>query len=466
MRENPDKKAGSCANSPGLHDAKASGPAPSGTALAVQAQMEIAHPFPIQSVHLQSPTAITTRKGANGCAARDGRSAVVLDEELRSGKYGTIRWDEFRGAKLLYVGGKPRDIDDDVIQGLIIQLDRAGVRNINRASFVRALDHVAKSQKFNSLQEWLDLLPAWDGIPRVEQFFKSYFNVAVGAYEMAVARYLWTALVARILQPGCQAGMVPVLVGRRGSLKSSALQIIAPSVSSWTDVKVTEKEEKVFKKVRGRYLIECQDLRGMKGRADADDFKAFISNRFLERESNHTEGTDRLERSLVLVGTTSRHDFARDPDGNRHLLPVCVREANLSLLEADKFQLWAEALATVSGRLTLGLPPVDYEEAEKLAEDVLIKFEPEGLWTNDPDLLRFFSGNPDKFHTDDALRAVSHKLTGTGRLYLDRREMGRSLRQNGYESKSAQIPGQTSRPNRWRLAKPKGTLQLMPPAKR
>ncbi|MFO3797435.1 MAG: VapE domain-containing protein, partial [Anaerolineales bacterium] len=177
-----------------------------------------------------------------------------------------------------------------------------------------------------------------------------------------------------------------------------------------------------------------------------------------------TDGMDRIGRCLVIVGTSRRDDFVKDTAGNGHLLPVMVNKADLALLEAEKFQLWAEAYHMVANLVAQGLPPVDFQEAKRLAEQVLEDFEPEGLWSNDPNLLRYLSGKPERFSTDDALRKVDHKRTGTGNLNKDRSEMCRSLEQNGFYKKPTHIPGKRSKPRRWfpRAPKLKKFRDLMP----
>lgn len=463
MRKNPKNEDRSCANSCGLEDAKASGPATSGTALVVRAQMDVAH-CGRMPVNLHASKALTKVEEERG-GVRNGKSVVVLDEELRSGRFGLIRFDEFLGGIVVDAGGRRRELDNEVVQEILIQLERSDVRNVNRSSLIQAIEYVAKTRRFNSLQEWVDLLPAWDRTPRVEHFFQRYFNVSCSRYEMAVARYFWTAMAARIVYPGCKADMVLVLVGAEGTCKTQALQALAPSISVWTDVRLTDREEKLTRKIRARFLIEWQDLRGVKGRADADEVRSFIVNQFLERESQFTEGMDRVERCCVIVGTSRRDDFARDPKGNRIFLPVRVRAADLSLLAADKLQLWAEALVMMSDRVSAGLPPVDFEEAEQLADEVLDEFEPEGLWTNDPDLLRYLKSRPERFSTDDALGKVDQRRAGTGSLKKDRSEMCRSLEQNGFIQKTTHVPGKRSKPRRWHPPVPKKSVfsELMPP---
>jgi len=444
-----NEKVGAGATAADLQDAKASGPANLGNSLVLHRQPKsdgALVPFPRELRPFAGPV---RERDCRSLATRNGRSLATLDEELRSGRFGLIRWDDFKGAAILEDGGRQEIINGDAIHGLQIQLERDGVMNVAQTSLVRAISYVAKTQRFNSLRDWLNSLPQWDGIPRIEEFFRRYFDVPVAAYESAAARYFWTAMVARILYPGCKVHMVPVLVGAHGTGKSSALQILAPGKDTWTDVQLTEREERLSRKITGRFLAEWHGLRGIKGRVDADVVDAFISNPFIERESKHTEGMERSARCFVLVGSTDREDFVRSEAGSGRLLPVRIQKAQLELLEAEKLQLWAEAYTLVVGRVEQGLPPVDFEEAERLAEEEIKKFKPEGLWAHDPNLLAYLKQGPVGFHTDDALRAVSHNFTGTGNMRKDRTEMCRSLEQNGYQKKSTHVPGKRSKPRRW-----------------
>lgn len=456
-------EAGAGDTATGLGVAKASGPATSSTALVVRPQTKNDEPIGATALSLQASKGLTTLE-AEPDNFRNGKSVAVLDDELRSGKFGFIRWDEFVGGIVVDAGRRRRVLDRVLVQEIMIQLDRSGFRGVNRTTLIQCLEYVAKTQRFNSMQEWLDLLPVWDGVRRVEQFFQRYFNAKGGKYEMAVARYFWTAMVARVVYPGCKADMVPVLVGAEGCGKSTSLQTLAPSIALWTDVRLSDRQEKLTRKIWGRFLIEWQDLRGIKGRVDADEVRAFILNQFLERESEFTEGTDRVDRCCVLVGTSRRDDFARDVAGNRIFLPVRVEAADLALLSADKMQLWAEALIMMSNRVSSGLPPVDFEEAEQLADEVLEEFEPEGRWTNDPSLCRYLQDRPEKFSTDDALGKVDLRQTGTGSLQKDRSEMCRSLKQNGYYQKPTHVPGKRSKPRRWHsaLSKKRTFRELFP----
>ena len=80
----------------------------------------------------------------------------------------------------------------------------------------------------DSAHEWL-ARQRWDGVPRVERFLSDYLSVPDSPYARAVARYMWTALAGRVLDPGCEAPMVPVLIGPQGCGKSRGVKAMAPA---------------------------------------------------------------------------------------------------------------------------------------------------------------------------------------------------------------------------------------------
>jgi putative DNA primase/helicase len=200
----------------------------------------------------------------------------------------------------------------------------------------------------------------------------------------------------------------------------------------------------------GKILIAWEELRGVGGRRDADEVKTFITNRYVEIRSKSKIGTDQYLRRFIIVGTSNRRDFLRDPSGHRRYLPFDVDDIPVEKVKADKEQLWAEALHTVLSRQRNGQPLVDYQQAEDLAVAEHQKYLDQGRWVDDETLISWLQTGADKFRTEDALKVVGLQVSITRQ---DRLDMCKSLRQLGFDYRQTHVPKLPGKPKRWRQPK-------------
>ena len=73
-----------------------------------------------------------------------------------------------------------------------------------------------RMEDFHPLRDYLDALPEWDGVKRVESLFIKYLKADDSEYVRAVTRKTFAAAVARIYAPGTKFDCVPVLDGDQG----------------------------------------------------------------------------------------------------------------------------------------------------------------------------------------------------------------------------------------------------------
>lgn len=232
---------------------------------------------------------------------------------------------------------------------------------------------VAERNTFDSAQVWLNRLE-WDGVPRVAGFLPAYLATEDTPYTQAVGCYLWTALAGRVLDPGCKADMAPVLVGKQGARKSSAVAAMVPSTDFFAEVSFGEKEDDLSRKMRGRLIAELAELKGLHSR-ESDHVKAWITKRYEDWTPKYREFNTKFPRRLVFVGTTNRDEFLSDDTGNRRWLPVRVGDQiDVDGIAKDRLQLWAEARAMW---LESG---VAYHRAEALANDVHAEYMIRDAW--------------------------------------------------------------------------------------
>lgn len=159
---------------------------------------------------------------------------------------------------------------------------------------------------------------------------------------------------------------------------------------------------------------------------------------------------DRFDRRFVIFGTSNRKDFLRDVTGNRRYLPFESWWIDLLELEQAKLQLWVEALDIVKARQLAGEPPVDFEDAERLADAEFEEFMHQPRFYGDPSLHRFLDSGKDQFSTEEALHAVSLAMN-IGKQ--DRNEMANTLRQLGYKYGQGKALANGSKPKVWHRPK-------------
>jgi predicted P-loop ATPase len=261
-------------------------------------------------------------------------------------------------------------------------------------------------------------------------------------------------MAARIVEPGYKVDMVPVLVGKQGTRKTTLLESVAPSLKHYGDVRLTERPMELALKVMGKIVVAWEELRGVGGRRDADEVKTFITNRYLDLRSKSKIGTDQHLRRFIIVGTSNRRDFLRDPTGHRRYLPFDVGLFDLDRVKADKDQLWAEARHVVLLRKANGQPLVEYQKAENLADAEHQKYLDQGRWVDDERLVAWLKAGNDRFRTEDAMNAVDLHMP----IHRpDLLEMAKSLRQLGFDYRQTRVPGLTGKPKRWRQPKMSST---------
>jgi hypothetical protein len=293
--------------------------------------------------------------------------------------------DEFRDDIL--VRNPPRPLTDTDYERLGIWLEFNGFRTIAHENMRRAVALVADDNRVDSARDWLESL-MWDGTPRVEHFLADYFSAVDTPYTRAVSLYWWTAHAGRVLEPGCKADMVPILVGDQGVGKSTGVAAIAPAPENFVDVRLDHEDEEIARRIRGCLVGEIGELRGLSSR-DAESIKQLITMTHDTWTPKYVERAHTVPRRIVFVGTTNSDEFLADETGNRRWLPVRVSTVRVQAIRDDRLQLWAEArdLWRVSG--------VAFGDAERLAKGEHATYMVSDVW--DENITRWLEGG----HLDD-----------------------------------------------------------------
>lgn len=276
-----------------------------------------------------------------------------------------IGHDKFRDEIMLSTdeGQSWRTFQDADYTRMREYLTKNGFEEIGKESMRDVIHLVAQENAFDSAIVWIESLPASGTSKLIDSFMVKYLGCEDTPYARAVGRYMWTALAGRVLDPGCQADMTPVLIGQQGSGKTSAVKAISPAKDFFVEIGFHEKEDDLARKMRGKLVGEFGELTGMR-KKEVDALKAFITRTDENWIPKFKEFGASFPRRLLFIGTTNNEKFLIDDTGNRRWLPIRVGKSDLAALRRDVLLLWAEArdLWKASG--------VQWAEAESLAREV------------------------------------------------------------------------------------------------
>lgn len=209
-----------------------------------------------------------------------------------------------------------------------------------------ALIAVAAERAYHPIKEYLNSLPPWDGVKRVDKLLIDYLGAEDNEYSKAVIRKTLVAAVARIYEPGTKFDSVLILNGPQGIGKSTLFSRLGKGWFSDSLTLGDMRDKAAAEKLQGYWLLELGELAGIK-KTDVETVKSFVSRTDDKYRASYGVNVESHPRQCVIVGTTnSETGFLRDITGNRRFWPVRV-SGNSSkkaweLKEID--EVWTEAL--------------------------------------------------------------------------------------------------------------------------
>ena len=216
-----------------------------------------------------------------------------------------------------------------------------------------ALLAVASERAYHPVTEYLDALPEWDGVKRVDTLLTDYLGAEDYAYTRAVIRKTLAAAVARIYQPGTKFDSVLILNGPQGIGKSTLFARLAGAWFSDSLTLTDMRDKSGPEKLQGYWILELGELAGMK-KTDVETVKSFLSRVDDKYRASYGLNVESHPRQCVIVGSTNTESgFLRDITGNRRFWPVRVNGESVKkpwqISGEDVLQVWAEAKAVYEG---------------------------------------------------------------------------------------------------------------------
>ncbi len=192
----------------------------------------------------------------------------------------------------------------------------------------------AYKKKINYPKHFLSTLPEWDGVERVETVFIDLFDVGDCSFIREATKKWFTALVARIMEPGCKFDYTVSLIGAVGIGKSmfgkSLIAIdwdgdmanIEKANYFFSDKEIDLRNERdTIDALRGVCILEIAEFDKYFTKYDKATLKSFMTktkDRFIERYGKRSID---VPRSFIMLATTNEQRPIKNVEDERRFMP-------------------------------------------------------------------------------------------------------------------------------------------------
>lgn len=303
-------------------------------------------------------------------------------------------FDRFLDQAMIVDGQKQRRFNDGDYVKIGMRLERMGFRSPSIGNIKEVTRSVIIDNQADIAIDWANGLK-WDGIDRCSSLFSTYFGVDQSEYEKACSLYFTSAMAGRLLEGGCQADMVVVLVGGQGLGKTRGVKALAPMIDTYSEIDLgNTRDSDINRQLRGKLICELGELKGLKSR-DSEWIKSWITRTHEEWTPKYQEFSTIMARRCVFIGTTNESEFLVDRTGNRRWLPIDVLgDIDVLEIEKDREQIWAQAICLFKDG------GIRWQSAQKLGVKVHQNYmvTDEGLMTSLSDYLNKYENTLKPYH--------------------------------------------------------------------
>lgn len=272
-----------------------------------------------------------------------------------------------------------RDADD---AQLISYVDE-NYGTFSQRNYDIAVAKVTDDRSYHPIREFLQALPEWDRVERVDTLLIDYLGAADNKYVRAVTRKTLCAAACRVLNPGCKFDTMLVLNGSQGIGKST---LIAKLGGEWFSDSLSlndTKDKTAAEKLQGYWILEIGELAGLR-KAEVETLRSFLSRQNDIYRASFGKRTTPHPRQCVFFGTTNAESgYLRDTTGNRRFWPVKTpgggSKRSWDVTQEDVLQIWAEVMHYVKAGEKLYLDPEVEALAKAEQREAMESDEREGL---------------------------------------------------------------------------------------
>lgn len=274
-------------------------------------------------------------------------------------------------------GPYPRAWGPEDVSLIMAFVQRIWCHRMTRQTIEDAMLAVAARRRYHPVRDWLDSLQ-YDGQERLNTWLHHAFGAPDDEYHAAVGAKMLIAAVRRVRQPGCKFDHMPVLEGRQGIGKSTAVRALFGADWHSDSMPPNLAERDAAMALLGVWCLELAEIEHLI-RMEVETIKAFLSRAVDRYRPPYGKSFIDRPRQGILVGTTNSDDYLRDATGNRRIWPIRCTHSDVEWITDHREQIWAEAAAREASGESLWLDDADTRSAaakaqeERMAEDAWVE---------------------------------------------------------------------------------------------
>lgn len=330
----------------------------------------------VRSLELKNDELVKSIENYERILRNDKRIKGVLAYNLLKDRIVAMRDLPWRKIRDPVNGDAWTDADDSSLRAILEKYSKE--KSISRENIMDAITNIATRNSFHPVQDYLNGLPEWDGVERLDSLLILTLNAEDSAYVRGVTRRFFLGAMARAMKPGIKFDNALMLSGKQGRGKSSLVALMSKGWYTDSVVGIGADSNRAFESIQGAWFVELGELAALK-RAEVENIKNFITKQVDSYRAAYDRRVQDRPRQCVFIGTTNKKEFLRDSTGNRRFWPIRLMEEEPVIPARDILtpdfvdQVWAETKVAYEAGESFLLTPELQKEAEVQQEMALEK---------------------------------------------------------------------------------------------
>jgi DNA polymerase I-like protein with 3'-5' exonuclease and polymerase domains len=242
-----------------------------------------------------------------------------------------------------------------------------------------AIQAVADTRIFDELSDWLDTLPDWDHVARLDHWLVSYAGADAQAHSteylaLVGSKYIMQ-VINRALKPGAKADYSLVFTAPQGFSKDRTLEALFSPYYREGIPSPSRNPADFARSIAGAIVAHAAEMAAWR-KSDVEEQKAALTRCSDTDRPAYGYEVRTYQRRTCLAFSTNDVEFLQDATGDRRYWPISTLRDRVDIegLRRDRDQILAEALHRLKdGELHWPTP----EEEERLIVPERQMFRPE-----------------------------------------------------------------------------------------